>query len=86
MSLSSDPSAPVIVAAMRTPLGKYLGGLSGLSAIDLGQHAARAVVSKAGVDPTAIDETVVGCVLPAGLGQAPARSLWGPERVTNRRP
>jgi len=75
MSRSSDSSAPVVVAAMRTPIGKYLGGLASLSAIDLGQRAARAVIKRAGVDPSAIEETIVGCVLPAGLGQAPARQV-----------
>jgi acetyl-CoA C-acetyltransferase len=65
----------VILSACRTPIGRYLGGLSGLSAVDLGVVAAREALRRSGVDADAVDETIVGCVLPAGLGQAPARQV-----------
>ncbi len=68
-------SDPVILAACRTPVGRYLGGLSGLSAVELGVAAARGVLARAGVDPSEVDEAVVGNVLSAGLGQAPARQV-----------
>ncbi len=63
----------VIVSAARTPIGGLLGDLSSLSAPELGAIALRAAIERAGVAPEEIDETVVGCVLTAGLGQAPAR-------------
>ncbi len=63
----------VIVSAARTPVGKFLGALSELSAVELGAVAVRAAVERAGVSPTDIDECIMGCVLPAGLGQNPAR-------------
>ena len=63
----------VIVSAVRTPVGKFQGGLSDLSATELGAIAVRAAVERAGVKPEDVDECVMGCVLPAGLGQAPAR-------------
>jgi acetyl-CoA C-acetyltransferase len=66
---------PVIISACRTPIGRYLGGLSGRSAIELGVAAARETIARARVAAQAIDETIVGCVLPAGLGQAPARQV-----------
>src|SRR5919108_6076526 len=62
-----------IAAARRTSLGSFLGSLSSLSAIDLGAAAIQAAVADSGVDPAAIDEVLMGCILPAGLGQAPAR-------------
>ncbi|MGH8610662.1 MAG: acetyl-CoA C-acetyltransferase, partial [Gammaproteobacteria bacterium] len=62
-----------IVAARRTPNGSFLGALSPLSAVELGAFAIRAVVSEAGIALGAIEEVLMGCVLPAGLGQAPAR-------------
>src|ERR687892_69374 len=62
-----------IVAARRTPIGSFLGSLSSLSAPALGAAVIRAVVQDSGSDPTLIDEVLMGCVLPAGLGQAPAR-------------
>ena len=64
---------PVIVAAARTPIGRFLGGLSTLGAPDLGAAAIRAAVARAGVDPAAIGEVIMGNVLQAGVGQAPAR-------------
>ncbi|HEY5330369.1 MAG TPA: acetyl-CoA C-acetyltransferase [Acidobacteriaceae bacterium] len=63
----------VIVSAVRTPVGKFMGGLSELSAVQLGAIAVRAAVERAGVSPADVDECIMGCVLPAGLGQAPAR-------------
>ncbi|KTD08650.1 thiolase family protein [Legionella jamestowniensis] len=63
----------VIVAAKRTPMGAMLGSLSGLSAPELGAVAHRAAMEQAGVSPADIDEVISGCVLQAGIGQAPAR-------------
>jgi len=63
----------VIVSAVRTPVGKFQGALSELSATDLGAIAVRAAVERAGLTGADIDECIMGCVLPAGLGQAPAR-------------
>lgn len=63
----------VIVANKRTPIGNFVGQLSHLSAIDLGAHALHACTLQADIDPNLIDEVQMGCVLPAGLGQAPAR-------------
>ena len=69
--MNNDPI--VIVAARRTPLGAFQGTLSPVSATDLSATANRAAVADSGLDATAIDEVLLGCVLPAGLGQAPAR-------------
>ena len=70
----ADPrSTPVIVSGARTPIGKYLGGLSPLRATDLGAIAVRAAIERAGIDPQEIDEVILGNVVSAGLGQAPAR-------------
>ena len=63
----------VIAAARRTPIGAMLGVLSRMSATDLGSAAIRASLRDSGVPPEEIDEVLMGCVLPAGLGQAPAR-------------
>jgi acetyl-CoA C-acetyltransferase len=62
-----------IVAARRTPIGAFQGALSGASGPQLGAAAVRAAVADAGVPGEQIDEVILGCVLPAGLGQAPAR-------------
>ncbi len=70
-----DGPHPLILSACRTPIGRYLGGLAGLSAVELGVVAAREAIARAGVDPGAIDEAIVGNVLSAGLGQAPARQV-----------
>ncbi len=64
---------PVIVAAARTPIGKFLGGLSPLSAPELGAIAIREAVSRAGIDPSSIEEIIMGQVIQGGSGQAPAR-------------
>ena len=63
----------VILAARRTPIGSMLGTFATVAAPALGATALRAAIASAGVDPATIDEVVMGCVLPAGQGQAPAR-------------
>ena len=63
----------VILAARRTPIGSFQGALVAATAPQLGAAAARAALADAGVGADAIDEVIFGCVLPAGLGQAPAR-------------
>jgi acetyl-CoA C-acetyltransferase len=63
----------VIVAARRTPIGAFQGALAGATSPQLGAAAARAALADAGLGSDAIDEVIFGCVLPAGLGQAPAR-------------
>ena len=70
-TLSSDPV--VILSTARTPMGSMQGALAGASATDLGATAVKAAVERAGVSGDAIDRIYMGCVLPAGLGQAPAR-------------
>ena len=65
---------PIVIAGMaRTPIGDFQGGLSASSAPELGAAAIRAALGRAGVPPEDVDEVIMGCVLPAGLGQAPAR-------------
>jgi len=68
---SADPV--VIVSYARTPMGGFQGSLAGASATELGAAAVRAAVERAGVAPAEVDQILMGCVLPAGLGQAPAR-------------
>jgi acetyl-CoA C-acetyltransferase len=63
----------VIIGAARTPTGKFLGGLANLSAPDLGAIAIKEAVQRSGIDPEAIEEVVMGNVVTAGIGQAPAR-------------
>ena len=63
----------VIVDGARTPMGGFQGDLKELSAPELGAVAIRGALKRAGVAPEAVDEVIMGCVLPAGLGQAPAR-------------
>jgi acetyl-CoA C-acetyltransferase len=62
-----------ILSACRTPIGKFRGVLSSLAATDLGAIAVREAVARAGVEPAKIDEVIMGNVLTAGVGQAPAR-------------
>jgi acetyl-CoA C-acetyltransferase len=69
----SDATTPVILSACRTPIGKYLGGLSSLTAPQLGAIAVREAVRRAGIEGTAIDEVIMGQVVQGGSGQAPAR-------------
>ena len=64
---------PVIVSAARLPTGKFLGKLKGFQATDLGAIAVRAAVERAGIDPAAVEECILGNVISAGLGQNPAR-------------
>ncbi len=63
----------VIVSACRTPIGTYLGSLLPFSAADLGGFAIAEAVRRAGIDPTEVDECIMGNVVPAGQGQNPAR-------------
>ena len=72
--MPNDKSLPVILSAVRTPTGKFLGGLSGVPAVELGALVVRAAVERAGLkDPAEIDEVLMGSVVSAGLGQNPAR-------------
>ena len=63
----------VIISAARTPTGKFQGALKGFTAPELGAIAIKEAVKRAGVDPSAVDEVIMGCVVQAGIGQAPAR-------------
>ena len=71
--MSDSPREAVIVSAVRTPVGRFQGTLVPLSASDLGGVAVRAAVDRSGVDPASIDEVLMGNVVLAGQGQAPAR-------------
>ena len=70
---AANPDPIVIVSAARTPLGRFQGELAGVAAPKLGAHAIRAALARAKLAPERIDEVLMGCVLPAGQGQAPAR-------------
>jgi acetyl-CoA C-acetyltransferase len=71
---NSDPArTAVIVSAVRTPIGRYLGGLAPLQATDLGAIALRAAVERAGIDAAEVRDVVMGNVVQGGEGQAPAR-------------
>src|SRR5438105_2627977 len=63
----------VIVAAARTPVGSFSGALSSLSAHQLGTVALKAAIERAGLDPSDVDEVILGQILAAGEGQNPAR-------------
>lgn len=63
----------VILSAVRTPIGTFQGSLSGLRAPELGARALAGAIEKAGLEPSDIEQVYLGCVLPAGIGQAPAR-------------
>ena len=69
----SKERTPVIASATRTPVGRFLGGLSGLRGPELGAVAVREAVRRAGIDPGAVDEVIMGMVIQGGAGQAPAR-------------
>jgi acetyl-CoA C-acetyltransferase len=71
--MSDTSRIPVIVAAARTPIGKFLGGLSTLSAPELGAIAIKAAVERAGISLDDINEVIMGNVVQGGVGQAPAR-------------
>jgi acetyl-CoA C-acetyltransferase len=64
---------PVILSAVRTPIGKFMGGLSSLSATELGAKVIAESVRRAGIEPKQVDEAIMGNVVQAGLGQNPAR-------------
>ncbi|HEU4587640.1 MAG TPA: acetyl-CoA C-acetyltransferase [Gemmatimonadales bacterium] len=69
----SDAQTPVILSAVRTPIGKYLGGLSSFSAPQLGAMVIREAVRRSGIDVNAVQEVIMGQVVQGGSGQAPAR-------------
>jgi len=75
----SSIKQPVIISAVRTPVGKLLGALKSFKATELGAIVVREAVKRAGVKPEDVDEVIMGCVIQAGLGQNPARqaALFG---------
>src|SRR2546422_11174199 len=70
---ATDHTTAVILSACRTPIGKYLGGLSPLPAPRLGALVIRDAVRRAGIEPGTVDEVIMGNVLQGGVGQAPGR-------------
>ena len=68
-----NPDSVVVVAAIRTPIGAFQGALSGATAQQLGAAAIRGAIAASGIDAADMDRVIMGCVLPAGIGQAPAR-------------
>lgn len=68
-----DHDSVVITGFARTPLGHFQGALKSLSAINLGSISIEGAIQRSNIDPTLVDEVIMGCVLSAGLGQAPAR-------------
>jgi acetyl-CoA C-acetyltransferase len=65
---------PIVIAGMaRTPIGNFQGAFTGVPATELGSHAIKAALARGGVKASDVNEVYMGCVLPAGLGQAPAR-------------
>ncbi|MFT5023754.1 MAG: acetyl-CoA C-acetyltransferase, partial [Colwellia sp.] len=68
---TTDPI--VIVSASRTPMGGFMGGLSAVTSPELGATAIRGALAAANIANDQVDEVIMGCVLPAGLKQAPAR-------------
>ncbi len=73
--MTAQPRHVWIVGAARTPIGKFQGTLANIPAPELGATAVRAAVARAQIDPVRIDEVIVGNVVSAGLGQAPARQV-----------
>lgn len=69
----SNIKEAVIISAMRTPTGKFLGALKGFTAPELGAMAIKAAIEKAGIKNEDVNEVIMGCVVQAGIGQAPAR-------------
>jgi acetyl-CoA C-acetyltransferase len=69
----SNTTTPVIVSAVRTPIGRYLGGLASFSAPRLGAQVIREAVRRSGIDDAVVDEVIMGQVVQGGSGQAPAR-------------
>ncbi len=74
----------VIISACRTPIGKFQGSLTPFSAVDLGAVVVREAVHRAGIDPALLDEIIMGNVVPAGLGQNPARQAGLKGGLANR--
>ena len=64
---------PVILSGVRTPIGKFQGGLAGFSAPELGAKVIAEAIRRAGLEPKQVDEAILGNVVQAGLGQNPAR-------------
>ena len=83
MAEAADPV--VIVSAARTPLGRFMGELSPLAAHKLGSHVIGAALERANLAPEKVDEVFMGCVLPAGQGQAPSRQAARRQRYRTRR-
>ena len=73
----------VIASAVRTPIGDFNGTLSNIAADTLGAIAIKAAVERAGIRPDQVDEVIMGNVLPAGLGQNPARQACNQSRYTH---
>jgi acetyl-CoA C-acetyltransferase len=71
--MAADHTTPVIISACRTPIGRFLGGLSPLAAPKLGALVIKEAVRRAGIEAGAVDEVIMGNVLQGGVGQAPAR-------------
>src|SRR5438874_13417852 len=71
--MTDSARTPVIIAAARTPIGKFLGGLAALQAPELGAVAIRAALQRSGVPIDDIEEVILGNVIQVGVGQAPAR-------------
>ena len=72
--MSERPEA-VLLSARRTAIGRFLGSLSEVPAVEIGRQLARQVLNAAAVDPDDIDETILGCVIQAGQGQNVARQI-----------
>ncbi len=74
IKINQDPkTTAVLVSAVRTPIGKFMGGLASLRAPELGSLVIRAALERSGIDPQDLDEAIMGHVIQAGTGQAPAR-------------
>lgn len=71
--MNPDSRTPVILGGARTPFGRFRGGLAPLSSSDLGAHAIRAALERAGIGPEQVEAVIVGQVVQAGAGQGPAR-------------
>ena len=71
--MHSKDREPVIIQSCRTPIGKFLGALSSLSAPDLGALVVENLIERAGVEPQYLDEVIMGNVVGTGVGHAPAR-------------
>lgn len=69
----SEQTEAVIISAVRTPTGKFLGALKDFKATELGAMVVREAVRRAGIEPEKVDEVIMGCVVQAGVGQNPAR-------------